>query len=160
MKIDINELCMIQYLGYRAYFESLEVKVFLYVLATDQLLQDNPQMIDHVISADDLGSVSGFVIFNVNSMAAVNQRRDNNYLLFEARFKGQTFTIRILLGDIVGIGPAGDDMILLDPTTIIMSPLCGSLVLRPYSAAGAVAGEIPPQPPEPPAKRPALTVVK
>ncbi|MCY1286206.1 hypothetical protein D9M70_351700 [compost metagenome] len=71
--------------------------------------------------------------------------------------------MRVILGDIFGIGPA-DEAIMLDPSIVLAAGPNGSLILRPWSsidrATGEMVGPSTETPIQQPSKRPTLTVVK
>lgn len=163
MNLDVNELCMTQIIGYKDYFQSQGYKVNIRIYATDMFLKDNPHMTNaiHQFPGNDISF--GYTVLSIHDSAVRNLHRDGNYLVFDCRRNGTPYQMRVILGDIFGIGPA-DEVIMLDPSIVLATGPNGSLILRPWSsidrATGEMAGPSTETPIQPEVKRPTLTIVK
>lgn len=130
--IDINSAAKAVFLAMVGMLNEKSDRVYIYVKATPVFLKDNPHMANDVHMPE--GTPIGHVILNVSASATRNLAIDEGVLYFDTRKQGVDYTLRVVLGDIIGTG-IPDDGVIYDVTLIpICSPEGGTLVCRPMDS--------------------------
>lgn len=140
-------------------------RVYIYVKATPVFLQDNPHMAEDVHKPE--GATEGHVVLNVSALATRNLVIEDRILYFDTRKLGRDYTLKVYMGDIIGMGnPDASPNVIYDVTAIpVVSPEGGTMVCRPLGSmdmAEHAAREAAKQEQTPKAEsvRPGLRVVK